>query len=250
MKPKILFSGSRSGQENYENAISQAGGVPVPGYCPEADLSCDGLLLCGGGDADPSLYGREDCGSRDIDRDRDRAELALIGAFAAAGKPILAICRGHQMVNIALGGTLIQDLPAHLRPFHVREGADKVHPVCAAPGSFFAKTYGPVFAVNSAHRPPGGGPAPRAVVGGRGGRGHGARIPAYPLRPVPPRADVLRSAPAGYGGRRGHFPVVHIRGSGLTEPERRCCRSGFQFSYPGLSRMSENFFRFPERNQQ
>lgn len=151
MEPKILLSGSRSGQENYENAISRAGGVPVPGYCPEADLSCDGLLLCGGGDADPSLYGQEDRGSGDIDRDRDRAELMLIEAFAAAGKPILAVCRGHQMVNIALGGTLIQDLPADQRPFHVREGADKVHPVRAAPGSFFAKTYGCVFAVNSAH---------------------------------------------------------------------------------------------------
>lgn len=151
MKPRILFSGSRSGQKNYESAVSQAGGVPVPGYCPEADLSCDGLLLCGGGDADPSLYGQEDRGSRDIDRDRDRAELALIEAFMRAGKPILGVCRGHQMVNIALGGTLIQDLPAHLRPFHVWEEADKVHPVRAAAGSFFERAYGPVFAVNSAH---------------------------------------------------------------------------------------------------
>ena len=151
MKPKILFSGSRSGQKNYEDAISQAGGIPIPGCCPEADLSCDGLLLCGGGDADPSLYGQENCGSRDIDRDRDGAELALIEAFMGAGKPILGICRGHQMVNIALGGTLIQDLPAHLRPFHVREEADKVHPVRAAPGSLFEAAYGPVFAVNSAH---------------------------------------------------------------------------------------------------
>lgn len=151
MEPKILFSGSRSSQENYKNAISQAGGVPVPGYCPGADLSCGGLLLCGGGDADPALYGQGDRGSRDIDRDRDRAELALIEAFAAAEKPILAICRGHQMVNIALGGTLTQDLPVYLRPFHVREGADKVHPVRAAEGSFFADIYGSLFCVNSAH---------------------------------------------------------------------------------------------------
>lgn len=151
MKPRVLFSGSRSGQENYENAISRAGGIPIPGYCPEADLSCDGLLLCGGGDADPSLYGQEDRGSGDIDRDRDRAELILIEAFMTAGKPILAVCRGHQMINIALGGTLVQDLPKDLRPFHVREGEDKVHSVRAAPGSFFAEAYGPVFAVNSAH---------------------------------------------------------------------------------------------------
>ena len=151
MQPKILFSGSRSGQENYEAAIARAGGVPVPGYCPGVDLSCDGLLLCGGGDVEPSLYGQEDRGSRDIDPDRDRAELALIEAFIAAKKPILAICRGHQIVNIALGGTLIQDLPAPARPFHVWEEADKVHPVRAAPESFFARAYGTLFPVNSAH---------------------------------------------------------------------------------------------------
>lgn len=152
MTPKILLSCSKSGAENYEKAVWAVGGRPTSLYCPPAHTGCDGLILCGGDDVDPRRFGQENRGSRGIDPDRDRAELALIDACLQAGKPILGICRGHQILNVALGGSLIQDLGAG-NPFHVHDPqtGDKVHPVRALEGSWFETAWGSVFAVNSSH---------------------------------------------------------------------------------------------------
>lgn len=154
MKPRIVISGGKSGAANYEKAIAAAGGEPMVYYCPPADAPGDGLLLCGGEDIDPAYYHQPLDGSEGIDPLRDKAEFAIMQAFLAAGKPILGICRGHQIMNVALGGSLVQDVGDQLRPFHAHDpgqDADKLHPVRALPGSFFAKTYGGVFAVNSSH---------------------------------------------------------------------------------------------------
>ena len=73
--------------------------------------SCDGLLLPGGGDIQPHLYGQEvdeKCGKPDVAR--DEGEWAILDAFLPTGKPILAICRGIQLMNVYLGGTLHQDI--------------------------------------------------------------------------------------------------------------------------------------------
>ena len=115
MMPNILLSPSKGGCSNYENAVLAAGGRPLARYCPaEADWDCDGLLLCGGDDIDPARFGQENQGSTGIDPERDEAEFAAVRAFLAAGKPILAICRGHQILNVTLGGSLRQDIsPAH-----------------------------------------------------------------------------------------------------------------------------------------
>ena len=86
-----------------------------------------------------------------IDRDRDQAELALLDAFSKAGKPVLAICRGHQVVNVWLGGSLILDLPSDAALFQHSEEGDQAHPVRAAEGSLLRRLYGPVFLVNSSH---------------------------------------------------------------------------------------------------
>jgi len=80
----------------------------------------DGLVLQGGADIDPSLYGEppsEQLGT--TDPVRDRFELALLRGFAAAGKPVLGVCRGMQLINVAYGGTLYQDL-ADATPVHRR----------------------------------------------------------------------------------------------------------------------------------
>ena len=154
MAPKILLSRSKSSAEAYEKAVEAAGGAPTSAYCPQVDMSYDGLILCGGEDMDPSRYGQENRGSKDIDLDRDAAEFALIEAYLQAGKPILGICRGHQILNIALGGTLIQDLPAPAGLFHTYDSekeTERVHPVHAAPRSWFGETWGDLFAVNSHH---------------------------------------------------------------------------------------------------
>ena len=123
MPPRILVSAATAKPDaalNYENAIRAAGFDFVTRYCPEVDLSFDGLLLTGGGDVAPHLYGQENRGSMPPDPDRDRTELALAHAYLAAGKPILGICRGTQVLNVALGGTLVQDLGEELNLFHRR----------------------------------------------------------------------------------------------------------------------------------
>jgi len=100
----------------YVAAVERAGGVAVglPAQ-PEAvaDLLpiLDGLLLSGGGDVAPDLYGQA-CHPRTqrMDRLRDRFELALVREWVKADRPLLAICRGIQVLNVALGGNLIQDI--------------------------------------------------------------------------------------------------------------------------------------------
>lgn len=167
MKPKILISTGGGDASNYLAAIEAAGGVGEARYLPalgrpagrrdsrwgEAPMTSpgyDGLVLAGGGDIDPALFGQEDRGSRDIDRARDEAELSLLDAFRAAGRPVLAICRGHQVANVWLGGDIVQDLGA-LVPRHQWEEGDQIHPVRAAEGSLLYRLYGPEFAVNSCH---------------------------------------------------------------------------------------------------
>ena len=87
-KPRIQVSGGQKLIENYIAAVNSAGGEAVAAYCPQPDLSCDGLLLCGGGDIECTLYGQEDRGSQPPDRDRDKAEIDLFQKFYQAGKPI------------------------------------------------------------------------------------------------------------------------------------------------------------------
>ena len=85
------------------------------------------------------------------DKARDRAELALFQAFFQAGRPILGVCRGMQVINIALGGDLIQDLPPEQKIFHTSCQGDLVHPIFAPEGSVLHQLYGHIFSVNSAH---------------------------------------------------------------------------------------------------
>ena len=151
MRPNILLSTNGGNEANYLAALLAAGGRGEARYLPSPDLSYDGLLLTGGGDMDPALFGQEDRGSRDIDRDRDRAELALLDAFCGAGKPVLAICRGLQVVNVWAGGDLIQDLCPALLPRHRQARGDQVHRIWAGKGTLLHRLYGPSFPVNSSH---------------------------------------------------------------------------------------------------
>ena len=151
MKPNILISTGGGDAAAYTAAVEAAGGCGSARYLPWPDQNYDGLLLAGGDDMDPALFDQINMGSRGIDRARDEAELALLDSFLGAGKPVLAICRGHQVVNVWLGGDLIQDLDPALAPFHGGGGEDRVHSILAGPGSLLHRLYGPVLAVNSTH---------------------------------------------------------------------------------------------------
>jgi putative glutamine amidotransferase len=120
-----LGDGSEPGvqalRDDYLRSVEQAGGVPlVLPALPAADAALvlerlDGLLLSGGDDVDPALYGRSPHPKlRDVDRRRDEFELALVREALRRDRPVLAICRGQQVLNVALGGTLLQDIPSEL----------------------------------------------------------------------------------------------------------------------------------------
>lgn len=112
-------SGSFSLPADYVDSVRRAGGVPVllvPGG-DEAELRVvleriDGLVIAGGGDVDPARYGGDSPGqSQGIDRERDSFEIALSAAVVSNEIPTLPICRGCQVFNVALGGSLHQHLP-------------------------------------------------------------------------------------------------------------------------------------------
>lgn len=148
-RPVILLSGQKKLQ-NYIDAVEDAGGIAVAEYLPEVDASYDGLILCGGGDIDPGYYHEEVDGSVNIDHARDRTELALLQAFVDAGKPVLGICRGLQLINVFFGGTLYQDLD-NAREHSSYSDYDLIHPVHAEKGSVEEALYGADFTVNSYH---------------------------------------------------------------------------------------------------
>ena len=106
----------------YLDAILTAGGLPIllPTSLPITALPelvnrFDGFVLSGGGDVDPALYGGHlDATVHSIDPERDAFECALIPLVLQADKPLLAICRGAQILNVALGGSLYEDIPSAL----------------------------------------------------------------------------------------------------------------------------------------
>ncbi|MCW8220275.1 MULTISPECIES: gamma-glutamyl-gamma-aminobutyrate hydrolase family protein [Streptomyces] len=98
----------------------------------------DGLVIAGGADVDPGLYGAErDFRTGPPAHERDVWEVALLRAAMAAGVPVLGICRGMQLLNVALGGTLTQHLDGHTGPLG-KEGVLGEHPVTPVPGTRYA----------------------------------------------------------------------------------------------------------------
>ena len=137
----------------YTAAVAAAGAVPLAacGHCAEelAEL-CDGLLLTGGADLDPRLYGEAVLNDTvKVQPERDDFELALFWAFYRRGKPIFGICRGCQLINVALGGTLYQDLVEQKGLMH--SDPELRHAVHVEEGSVLHRLFGTQFFVNSTH---------------------------------------------------------------------------------------------------
>lgn len=143
-------------QYTYIDAIERAGGVPIilPIVKDEAILrelfeNCDGILLAGGNDIGPKRYGEKvSPHTKHIHEERDAQELKL-GTWAVSdNKPLLAICRGMQMLNVLRGGTLYQDIPTELPNADTHEIPDEksserehqiVHLLSIEPNSQLAK---------------------------------------------------------------------------------------------------------------
>jgi putative glutamine amidotransferase len=134
----------------YVDAVARAGGLPLilptlaPTDAEEMLAGLDGVVLSGGGDVSPFLYGEEPAPEvYDVDAKRDEWELALIAA-AAADFPVLGVCRGAQLLNVAAGGSLIQHLPNVTTEQHRDRDRDReaVHTVDIAPESRLAEILG------------------------------------------------------------------------------------------------------------
>lgn len=115
----------------------------------EAMDGASGLLLTGGADVDPSRYGQAPNGAHQAEPERDAMEFALFDYAVRRNMPTLGICRGMQLVNVAMGGSLIQDIPGHTLP----EFESAMHEVYVAPGSRLAAIIGAgaVYKTNSRH---------------------------------------------------------------------------------------------------
>lgn len=157
MKPTIGIARC-SRVDDYVSSIEQAGGrarVLETSQSPrELVGQLAGLLLTGGGDIDPVLYGEERHPSvYDAEPGRDEFEIDLARRAMDAGLPTLAICRGAQVINVAAGGSLVQDIPSAIATplTHALQTPKHAiaHAVSVAPGSRLAEALGP--AVDSAH---------------------------------------------------------------------------------------------------
>ncbi|MBR9976452.1 MAG: gamma-glutamyl-gamma-aminobutyrate hydrolase family protein [Bacteroidetes bacterium] len=155
----VLTSTNPAQHQNYVNWLRRL--LPdidiaflLPGMNVDQTLDHAHVLLPGGGDPDPRLYGKPEARSLcEIDSARDELEFTVIRMAVERCLPILGICRGLQVVNVALGGTLLPDLPlAGYEDHHRLDGEDRMHDVEIAPASLLAGlTETTSGQVNSAH---------------------------------------------------------------------------------------------------
>lgn len=157
---------------SFGHCIAAAGGIPVnvPFVAGAAGVldRLDGLVVTGGQDVHPRRWGGPSAGAPAsvaapdprwhhdaIDTERDEREVALIEGALEAGVPLLGICRGHQLLNVVLGGTLVEDLDesqvVHSSPHPAPDDGDEPHVVTFAPGTTAHRIYGPRRVVNSWH---------------------------------------------------------------------------------------------------
>jgi putative glutamine amidotransferase len=150
-------------RDDYVRAVESAGAVPLVlapgplGHVGDILERLDGLVLSGGSDIDPGHYGEAAHETvDDVSPERDAFELALSRAALDQDLPLLAICRGHQVLNVATGGTLIQDIPSQVQGAldhdPKKERWEPAHQVRILPGTRLREILGrETVAVNSIH---------------------------------------------------------------------------------------------------
>ena len=148
----------------YTEAVENAGGLAmILPFTRNMDIiplvveKADGFLFAGGNDVDPAFYGEKEIAALgSVSTELDRFQMTVFHAIMSCRKPILAICRGIQLINVALGGSLYQDIPSQFSPPTLKHMQDVLtfdvdHPVTIEPGSRLFDLFGPAIMVNSRH---------------------------------------------------------------------------------------------------
>ncbi len=205
---------------SYFEAIVRAGGVPVviPATTDRNLLSAivddiDGLLLTGGGDVDPSFFDQKPIPQLgEVTARRDTSELMLVRMADNRNLPMLGVCRGCQMLNVAFGGTLFQDI--YTRPGgdlleHRRiDGSSSEHTITIDPKSRIFEIIGDTtFTVNSSHHQAVDRVAPGAKVAARSSDGIVEAIDFYPAK----RIVGVQWHPEQYWGRDAKMDAVYSK---------------------------------------
>lgn len=153
--------GKQEVNTSYIQSILQAGGIPVciphiQEGLDEVLVRVDGLLLIGGGDIQPALYGENPhCRLGTVVTERDQSDLKLLKEALKQELPVLAICRGMQVLNVLLGGSLYQDIPSELERAiqHAQKSSrfEKIHPVTMMEGTKLFSITGGEIMTNTFH---------------------------------------------------------------------------------------------------
>lgn len=146
---KIAILGETSQTVRYRQWLLSASQEPIVTQTPEDILTCDGLLLPGGGDITPAFFGEQVKGSRNIDTRLDILQLDALEHALQKSIPILGICKGMQIINVAFGGNIIQHIPT--ASTHEYQSGDQYHQTTIAPHTILYSLYGSSACVNSAH---------------------------------------------------------------------------------------------------
>lgn len=148
-KMKIAIVGKKTDTKNYVNYVRSVGAEAVVTLSMGEVVRCDGLILPGGGDITPAFFGESNHGSRNINTELDILQLQALELCVRETIPVLGICKGLQIINVGLGGSLIQDLPT--ASIHRCDDGDQYHNSVTLEGSVMHRLYGKNPIVNSAH---------------------------------------------------------------------------------------------------
>lgn len=146
---KIAIAGKKADTENYVRYVAAGGLTPLVTLNLGEIAGCDALILPGGGDITPAFFGERNHASRNIDTELDVLQLQAFDLCLKNQKPVLGICKGMQIVNVGLGGTVIQDLPT--ADFHRYNNGDQYHATVIEQDSWLGRLCGGSASVNSAH---------------------------------------------------------------------------------------------------
>ncbi len=146
---KIAILGRKKDTVNYENFIRSLPATPITTLSPSILATCDGLVLPGGGDITPAFFGAHNMGSRNIDTELDILQFQALDICLRRKIPVLGICKGMQVINVALGGTITQHLPTAAS--HEYRNGDQYHNTTTLEHSCLHTLFGSHAVVNSAH---------------------------------------------------------------------------------------------------